>query len=411
MVHQVNPFTGEVIDDNQFDEFNTFAPTPDAARIAGDPGPGFGFLAQPAAAGEAPGPTAGAASGSGEPFFTSDRLAGFADFFGNLSAGLTGSRNFSSGLGRANLLMAQTRRDRARQDIEQQNVEARREETKARTETAKLSRERQLESSRIAGRTRIRAAEISAGKPRAPKDAQTYILPDGSNVTSFTGGRTYEDPQTGEEIKMPPRAFRVSADVAADVVQRNRQVNEAQAELNTPAAGAAPPPAAPGKISAAEQATRDLGAGLWSNALAGIDAISGAIFDTESRFPATQANRKYLKLVRQLGKPALLNSSRGAIYEQMIIEDLFPDPDAWATGAKIEALKVPLLIQALTEERQANLKRIASDTLSSEEISERRANNTEIDSLLRKLHSGPPDFKAGAANTGVTPGGITFTVN
>jgi len=65
---------------------------------------------------------------------------------------------------------------------------------------------------------------------------------------------------------------------------------------------------------------------------AAFDAIAGGmgidlVLGKEGFFTETQENRQVLRTIKQIGKAALMNSSRGAIWEQQRIDRLFPDPD------------------------------------------------------------------------------------
>lgn len=226
--------------------------------------------------------------------------------------------------------------------------------------------------------------DIPIGKPRPIfkpteaklKSAQNYILPDGDIVLSYDGGRTYTDksgvikmiPSTS--IKVPPAATlseleaqkarqKAGKDITGDIVSE-QEVSAKQAALG--------------------------GTGPYASLAAAIDSFFGGfgadkIFGKNGFFSDTQENRQQLRTIKQMGKAALMNSSRGAVWEQEKIDKLFPDPDKIFTNPRTEARKFKILRDTLEKEKRFNNQAIASGA-SAKEIEKIRNSTFEIDRLL-----------------------------
>jgi len=101
------------------------------------------------------------------------------------------------------------------------------------------------------------------------------------------------------------------------------------------------------------------GTGVWANIGSAIDAVAGglgidALLGKDGFFKDTQDARQQLRLVKQVGKSALMNSSRGAIWEQQKIDKLFPDPNVFFTNPRTEARKLKTLRYTLKTELKHN---------------------------------------------------------
>lgn len=240
--------------------------------------------------------------------------------------------------------------------------------------------------------------EVLAQTPPLPKN-KTGInlkLPNGTIILSLDGGRSYIDPETKKSVPVPPTAIRVSPDIAATEGRTAQAVAQARTEL-----GGLPPASDRDLVKAA----LEHGTGVYSNLAAAFDAVAGGIgadkvFGLKGFFPATQNNRQALRLVKQQGKPALLNSSRGAIWEQKNIDKLFPDPDRIWTNPATEARKIPTLREALQIERRYNTEAIASGALSPDDVEKLVLSNIGIDKTLALIGDGTPSE---AATDGAIP--------
>jgi hypothetical protein len=165
----------------------------------------------------------------------------------------------------------------------------------------------------------------------------------------------------------------------------------------------------PKGISAEEKAKG--GTGPYAMLASGIDRFLGGlgadkVFGAEGIFPETQENRQALRTIKQLGKPALMNSSRGAIWEQQKIDKLFPDPDVFFTNPRTEAKKFKNLRETLKTEKDFNNKAIQS-AITPKEISELRKNNLDIDRVLSLIGEGEQPI--GNITTVTMPDGSTQT--
>ncbi|MFH1883437.1 MAG: hypothetical protein ABIL62_12085, partial [Planctomycetota bacterium] len=98
-------------------------------------------------------------------------------------------------------------------------------------------------------------------------------------------------------------------------------------------------------------------------------------------FPDMADAKQYLRSVKQMGKAALMNSARGAIWEQQRIDELFPDPDKTFTNPRIEARKFGNLMSILSQEKTFNNQAII-ESLTPKEVEKYRTSNNEIDRLL-----------------------------
>lgn len=217
-------------------------------------------------------------------------------------------------------------------------------------------------------------------KTKTPKAGQQYLLSDGPTVTSFDGGRTYKA-EDGKTYPMPTDAIKrapITGEEAAMAIAK-RQLGE--------------PTAQPTPIDQRDMAeAAKSGTGPYATLKATIDAVLGGagidlVFGLDGFFPATQENRQALRTIKQIGKAALMNSSRGAIWEQERIDRLFPDPDKLITNPRTEAKKLKVLRETLLTEKRFNNEAIPN-TVTPKELSDLRKSNTEIDRLLALIGTG-----------------------
>jgi len=229
----------------------------------------------------------------------------------------------------------------------------------------------------------------SMQKPPASKPGTQYMLPDRTRVTSFDGGRTYRN-EAGKDVKMPFGAEKISTtltgpDLAMFDAQEKAatQLEEGTSQTQTRGMGE----------------VAESGTGPFAMAAATVDAVLGGLgvdrlFGAKGLFKNTTKNRQVLRTIKQLGKSALMISSRGAIYEQKLLNKLFPDPDKIVTNPRTEAKKFETLRDLLSQEKQFNLKAIVSG-VTPKEVSQLRNSNTQIDRLLdligtsKKIGGGP----------------------
>jgi hypothetical protein len=238
-------------------------------------------------------------------------------------------------------------------------------------------------------------SEIEARKAATEKArddsrvAQNYLLSDKTMVISTDGGKTYKTPD-GSMAPMPHDAVKVSATITGQELAMFRA--QAQAEGEETPSGNQP------RLSDDMQKKAESGTGPYSMLKASIDKLFGGIaineiFGSEGFFQDTQENRQVLRTIKQLGKAALMNSARGAVWEQERIDELFPDPDKLFVNPKTEAKKFKVIREALLETKYFNNEAIKRGTMPSE-VSQLRNSNTEIDRLLA-LIGGPDHTPAG----------------
>lgn len=213
-------------------------------------------------------------------------------------------------------------------------------------------------------------------KAPAPKAAQNWILADRTNVISQDGGRTYMG-RNGQTLQMPPDAIKVPGGATLGEMNMNRAKQQAQQELNAGTTGTQ-------GISPQKAALE--GTGPYARVASAFEAVAGGLgldklVGKEGLFPGMADAKQYLRVVKQTGKAALLNSARGATWEQEKIEQLFPDPDKTITNPRIEARKFKNLISVLSDEKKYNNQAIVN-AVTPKEIEKYRTSNNEIDRLF-----------------------------
>lgn len=229
----------------------------------------------------------------------------------------------------------------------------------------------------IATREREKAEHRKPDKPDKPKEysAENYILPDKTNVLSYDRGRSYIG-QDGKKYQMPPSAIKVPGGATLTEVAMAKAQQDAAEELkNIQSQGGVSP-----KKSALQ------GTGPYKRLSSAIEAVAGGagldvLIGKQGLFPEMADAKQYLREVRQLGKAALMNSARGATWEQQKIEGLFPDPDKMWTNPRIEARKFKNLNSLMVQKKKENLVAITR-AISPQEIDKLRTSNNDIDKLL-----------------------------
>ncbi len=221
-------------------------------------------------------------------------------------------------------------------------------------------------------------------KQTEEKAPQNFLLPNNEIVLSNDWGKTYVGAD-GKSRPMPPGAIKTSISDTIEGVRTYREQQKAKERLGeTPAPTQKP----------MEPAAR-LGTGAWAMLAATIDNLAGGagidrIFGKEGLFPETQESRQALRILKQTGKIALMNSARGAVWEQQRIDELFPDPDKLWRNPRTEAKKFMKLREAFAVEKRFNDEAITKST-DPGLINRLQESNTEINRLLAMI--GPPEEK------------------
>ncbi len=227
--------------------------------------------------------------------------------------------------------------------------------------------------------------EKAGGKP---KDFKNFVLSDGSIIRSFDN-LTYID-KNGETQDLPSDAMEVQTKLSGKELNVLKSQNKAKQILKNDKSIKITNGIYTPVLSTKDKAI--LGTGPWSNLAALVDAVvggsgAGKLVGADGLFKDTQASRQMLRLIKQTGKAALLNSSRGATWEQQMIDKLFPDPSTFFTNPRTEANKFNILRDTMLEEKQFNLQALttAGDAAT---ISKLETSNRQIDKLLLKIGSG-----------------------
>ena len=236
----------------------------------------------------------------------------------------------------------------------------------------------------LAERVAAKAALTKAGvKERS--GAQNFMLPDDTIVLSFDRGRTYKD-KDGEVKAIPFDAIKIPGGATLEEINLQKAKTEAEKEIKEPERTAVTEPG----ISPEEAALG--GTGPFSKIAAFIDSTLGGFLGAPSLFPETQENRQQLKLIKQIGKEALIISSRGAIWEQEKIDQLFPDPSTFFANPRTEVKKFKAIRNALKLEKDFNNQAIAT-AITVEEAERLRQSNQKIDRLFAIIGTGEPSAR------------------
>jgi ABC-type uncharacterized transport system permease subunit len=142
-------------------------------------------------------------------------------------------------------------------------------------------------------------------------------------------------------------------------------------------------------INAYESARK--GTGLWSKFMAAIDAVVGGVSKGKiNLFEDTLEARKFVTMVRVLGRSALAVSPRFAVADLQTVEQLFPNEQAFLRNPTTEAKKLVTLKQAINQEKVRILKMFAEGApMDSTQASTLNQKLFEIDRLNTML--GPID--------------------
>ena len=195
-------------------------------------------------------------------------------------------------------------------------------------------------------------------KPTTIKNTpKGYLIPDEGVRMSYDGGRTYVG-LDGKQQNIPGGAFTVSDTVAYEVMRREKLVAHSKKSLeDMDALIASNMEFVDGEGTVAEvkdaYAAARSGTGFWSKIAAGLDAVVGGLSAGKfSLFKGTQEARKFVKMVRVLGRSALSVSPRFAVADLEAVAQLFPNEEALFTNPVTEANKLSTLVKYLDEEKR-----------------------------------------------------------
>ena len=217
------------------------------------------------------------------------------------------------------------------------------------------------------------------------KTGTNWMLPDKTTVTSFDGGRTYND-ATGKSVPMPYDAVKYNATVSGSEMSMIEAKKQAGKQDPSDEEGLLP-------IDSKTMVERaQEGTGPWASLAAAVDNVLGGvgigkIFGKDGYFQDTQESRQVLRTVKQVGKAALMNSSRGAVWEQERIDLLFPDPKKFFVNPSTEAKKFKAVIGVLKQEKRFNNQAIQT-AVDGKEVAKLRQSNIDIDRLISLIGTG-----------------------
>lgn len=150
------------------------------------------------------------------------------------------------------------------------------------------------------------------------------------------------------------------------------------------------------------------GTGPYAALKSAADRILGGLgldeaIGREGLFPETADNRQTLSLLKQVGKPALVNNKRFPVAEQKNVDRLFADPDAFWKNPRIEARKFAKLRTFAQDGIDFNNRAVAKVGLTLKEITEIQANTRELERFLNLL--GPGEKAVEATKVFIMPNG------
>ena len=234
----------------------------------------------------------------------------------------------------------------------------------------------QTEEQKLKAKEDVLRQKLEIEKEFKEGKAMNFKLRNNVIVLSYDGGRTYM--KDGENIPMPDDAVVIPTGSTMSEINLIQAKEEAGKEKKAK-------PEISQRGTSVEDAARG-GTGPYSKIAAFLDSTVGGVFNIEL-FPETQENRQTLRLIKQIGKGALMNSSRGAIWEQQKIDQLFPDPSDFFTNPQTEAKKFKALREVLGLEKDFNNKAI-SIAITPKEAEKLRQSNQDIDRLLAIIGDG-----------------------
>jgi hypothetical protein len=238
----------------------------------------------------------------------------------------------------------------------------------------------------------------SAGynKPTTIKNTpKGYFIPDEGVRMSYDGGKTYVD-LNGIQQNIPGGAFTVSDTIAYDVMKKEKLVAHSKKSLEEMDQALAQgidffdQEGSMSEVIDAYESARK-GTGLWSKFMAAIDAVVGGVSKGKiNLFEDTLEARKFVTMVRVLGRSALAVSPRFAVADLQTVEQLFPNEQAFLRNPTTEAKKLVTLKQAINQEKVRILKMFAEGApMDSTQASTLNQKLFEIDRLNTML--GPID--------------------
>ena len=199
-----------------------------------------------------------------------------------------------------------------------------------------------------------------------------FFVPDEGIFTSYDGGKTYVD-NDGVAKNVPGGAYEVSNQIAYDVAKKEKvKANALQQLKEMDAVLASGVTDENGNFLSAKDRLEVIdaytearkGTGFWSKIAATIDAIAGGVLAPEyfaETFKDTQEARKFVKMVRVLGRSALAVSPRFAVADLEQVAQLFPNEEALFTNPVTEAKKLQTIAGYLDQQKVVILENLAGD--------------------------------------------------
>ena len=199
-----------------------------------------------------------------------------------------------------------------------------------------------------------------------------FFIPDEGIFTSYDGGKTYVD-NDGVTQNVPGGAYEVSNQIAYDVAKKEKVKANALKQLQEmDAVLASGVTDENGNLLSAKERLEVIdaytearkGTGFWSKAAAVVDAIAGGVLAPEyfaETFKDTQEARKFVKMIRVLGRSALAVSPKFAVADLEQVQQLFPNEEAWLKNPVTEAKKLQTIAGYLEQQKVVILENLASD--------------------------------------------------
>uniref|UniRef100_A0A6M3J944 Uncharacterized protein n=1 Tax=viral metagenome TaxID=1070528 RepID=A0A6M3J944_9ZZZZ len=231
----------------------------------------------------------------------------------------------------------------------------------------------------IANGTYTKYEKVSEAKTGKTYVASNFRLPSGDIVLSQDGGKTYLS-SNGKKYPMPADSIKITQSTSLSEMNLEKAKSKAGKDLSETNISGEP-------LNMKKAALG--GTGPYRKLFSAIDNVAGGLgvdmaFGADGLFPETQENKQRLQELRQLIKPAFMNSSRGAVWEQEQINKLVPDPEKIWRNPRNEAKKIGNLRNVLGILKSEHNQTI-SQALTLEEAQEARAAIRNIDRVLTLL--------------------------
>jgi len=235
-----------------------------------------------------------------------------------------------------------------------------------------------------AGSTVFTIGKLSSDKTPS---AQAFNL--GSEIVlSFDGGRTYVN-SLGVTTAMPTTGAVPVSDTIASEVMKNQRISQRAGEESNAFYDRFYEEQ--GYEAEDRKLFRDTakaamnGTGFAAKLRSAVDKTLGQLGVDYGE--ETEADKQYLRAIRQMTKTALIVNPRFPVAELSKVEDLYPDVDSFFVSPDSQVNRLRELKRVVLAQKEHNLTKLAGGALSADDNAKVLANNQEISRLL--MYIGP----------------------